>query len=138
MCLCAYIGTDQKLEIGKFVQYKTLLYLEEPSEDELKGLRNKFTKKYIYYIGSETGCSCGFMYEEDEDLDEEDYSIESPKELIKFLKKIAEHENIEFYSCWESEWDLPIKFNIELNVNDLTLENYFGPNQLEFITFNNE
>jgi len=137
MCLCVYIGTDQNLEVGKFIENETLLYLEKPTEDELIGLQNKFSKKNIYYVGSETNCSCGFMYEKDEDLDDEDYSTASPKKIIEFLKKISKNENIEFYSCLEGDWNLPIESNIELNINNISLENYFGPNQLQFITFKN-
>jgi len=108
---------------------------KKPTEDELNNLRNKFTKKNIYYVGSDTGCSCGFMYEEDEDFEEDENEKDSPNELIKFIKEKCDNENIELYSCWEGEWNLPTKSNVEINVNNLNIENYFGPKQLECITF---
>lgn len=138
MCLCVYIGTNQNLDIGEFVANETLLYLEIPTEDELNNLKKKFTKKHIFYVGSNTCCSCGFMYEKDEDFDDEENDTASPLELIKFLKDNSKYEDIEFYSCWEKEWNLPAKSKIEININNLNLENYFGPEQLQFITFKNE
>gem|GEM_PF-3788685 len=36
MCLCVYIGTNQNLETGKFIQDETLLYLEKTNRRRTK------------------------------------------------------------------------------------------------------
>ncbi|MBK7959706.1 MAG: hypothetical protein IPK03_17480 [Bacteroidetes bacterium] len=137
MCLAVYIGTNKELELGTFVANETDIYFEQPSEEEATALRPKFTKTNIYYVGSDTSCSCGLLFDSNDfDDPEEDMNKKSPQKLIDFITEMTLTENIELYSCWEGDWDLPIESNIELDIRNIKLDkNYFGPQQKEFILF---
>ncbi|MBK9399637.1 MAG: hypothetical protein IPN36_01910 [Bacteroidetes bacterium] len=63
MCYCVYLGTNRQLELGNFVPEQTDIFLQQLSEEEQTFLRPKFTKRNIYYVGSDTGCSCGLAFE---------------------------------------------------------------------------
>lgn len=138
MCYFVYIATDEVLETSSFVPNETLLYLEKPSENELEGLIEKFSKKNIYYVGSDQGCSCGFLYEIDEDFEDDENDKDSPQKLIDFITELTKNQDIELYCCWSGEEDFPIISNKILDIRKITLDNYFGPHDKEFITFSKQ
>lgn len=139
MCLAVYISTDKELETGTFVAGQTYIYFEKPTVEEAKALRPKFSKKNIYYVGSSSGCSCDFGFDSEdfyatELISEEDKK--SPQKLIEFLTEMTLSENIEFYCCWEGDWNLPVESKREIDIRNISLENnYFGPKEREFINF---
>jgi hypothetical protein len=124
MCLAVYISTDKELELGTFVTGLTDIYFEKLSEEEEVALRQKFSKKNIYYIGSSSGCSCDFGFDSENFNDTELVSEEdkkSPQKLIDFLTEMTLSENIEFYCCWEGDWNLPIESRKEIDILDISL-----------------
>ncbi len=139
MCLAVYISTDKELELRTFVAGQTDIYFEKPSDEEENALRPKFSKKNIYYIGSSSGCSCDFGFDSEDFGDTELVSEEdkkSPQKLIDFLTEMTLSENIEFYCCWEGDWNLPTESKIEIDIRNISLDkNYFGPQEKEFINF---
>ena len=137
MCYAVYIGTIEKQEIGKFIPNETTLYLETPTDDELQGLRPKFSKPNIYHVGSDTSCSCGFQFDS-VDIDNPDWKddLKSPARLVDFLKEKTRTEDVEFYCCWEGDWHSDIEIKEEIEINDVSIEeNYFGLTEKQFITF---
>ena len=137
MCYAVYIGTIEKQETGKFIPSETTLYLENPTEDELKGLRPKFTKPNIYYVGSDTSCSCGFDFDS-ANINNPDWkdNLKSPTRLVDFLKEKSKHEDNEFYCCWEGDWHDDIETRDEIEINDISADkNYFGLTEKQFIIF---
>jgi len=139
MCLAVYISTDKELELERFVAGQTDIYFEKLSDDEEIALRPKFSKKNIYYAGSSSGCSCDFGFDSEDFDDTELVSEEdkkSPQKLIDFLTEMTLLENIEFYCCWEGDWNLPIENRKEIDIRNISLDkNYFGPQEKEFINF---
>lgn len=139
MCLAVYIGTNKELELGTFVAGQTEIFFEKLSEDEESALRPKFSKKNIYYAGSSSGCSCDFGFDCDDFNDAELVSEDdkkSPQKLIDFLTEMTIQENIEFYCCWEGDWNLPIENRKEIDICNISLDkNYFGLQEKEFINF---
>jgi hypothetical protein len=136
MCYCVYLGTDRQLELGKFVPEQTDIFFEQLSEDE-RTLRPKFTKTNIYYVGSDTGCSCGLAFDS-ANFDDPDEAInkKSPTRLIELLKEMTLTEDIEYYCCWEGSWDLPTEHTQEIDIRDISLDkNYWGLTEQEFIKF---
>ena len=137
MCYCVYIGTAEKQQVGSFVPEETDLYLEEFSADQEKGIRPKFKSPFIYYVGSDTNCSCGFAFDSEEyNNPEEKENRKSPAKLLKFINERTDKEDLEFYCCWEGEWDDPIENKVEMDIRSISLDkNYFGPVLKQFIIF---
>ncbi len=147
MCYAAYIGTDNKQLVRKFIADQTFLYLEDlTQEKEIIGLRSKFNKIYIYYVGSYQGCSCGFthdptQFDEDDDYDKKEKSnaIKSCNSLLSLIDDLTKKETIEFYCCWEGDWEEPIGESIKIDINKIRLGmNYFGLVERRFILFNQQ
>jgi hypothetical protein len=139
MCLAVYISTDKELELETFVAGQTDIYFEKPSDEEENALRPKFSNKNIYYVGSSSGCSCDFGFDSEDFSDTElvrEEDKKSPQKLIDFLTEMTLLENIEFYCCWEGDWNFPIESKIEIDIKSISLDkNYFGLQEKEFINF---
>jgi hypothetical protein len=137
MCFAVYIGTNKKLELGTFVADQTDIYFEKLSEEEEIALRSKFSKTNIYYVGSDTNCSCGLSFDSVYfDNPEEQINKKSPTRFIEFLKEMTLTEDIEYYCCWEGDWNLPIENTQVIDIREISLnKNYFGLTEKEFINF---
>src|SRR5262245_47353844 len=142
MCYAVYIGTNTKQETAAFISDQTFIYLEQLSQEkEVSGLVSKFTNDHIYYVGSYQGCSCGFAYDptntEEEKIDEEDkIATKSVKALLELINKITKNENLEFYCCWEGDWESAIEERTEMDIRKISLgSNYFGLVEKRFILF---
>lgn len=135
MCFAVYIGTNQKLTTSSWKQDETLLYLEELSKDD-EIVRGKFTKPFVYYVGADTGCSCGFAWEvENYDDPNEQDNKKSPQALIDFIAEQTKKEDMEFYCCWEDDWSDPIEERIELDISDVGLDKYYFMEEKRFVVF---
>jgi len=135
MCFAAYIGTNQKQTLTTWKQSETLLYLENLSKDD-EVVKTKFSKSYVYYVGADTGCSCGFAWEVEYFNDpEEQERKKSPQKLIDFIRVLSEKESIEFYCCWEGDWDDPIIEKIELDIRNISLDKLYFMEEKQFVTF---
>jgi hypothetical protein len=137
MCFAVYIGTNQKLTTGQFVPEKTDIYLKALSVEEEVALRKKFTKPNLYYIGSDTSCSCGLVFDSNEfDNPEEQQNKKSPQRFLEFLDELTKKEDIEYYCCWVGDWDDPIEITNEIDIRNISLDkNYFGLTERVFIRF---
>ena len=147
MCYAVFIGTNIIQTTGTFIANQTDLYLEEPSQDELIGLRPKFTKTYLYYVGSYQGCSCGFScdptnlndQETGNDKVEQIKAVRSVTALLSLIDKLTKQEDLEFYCCWEGDWKSPIEYRDQIDIRQIRLgTNYFGLTEKEFTLFNQQ
>ena len=137
MCYAVFIATSQPQQVGVFIPGVTALYLEIPGDDELKALKDKFTLPYIYYVGSDTKCSCGFEFRSElfDDPEWQD-SKASPQALLDLLNKLTLTGDVEYYCCWDGDWNEPIYCTQTLNSREIKLnENYFELIKGEMITF---
>ncbi|WP_207429367.1 hypothetical protein [Pedobacter sp. SYSU D00535] len=137
MCFAVFIGTDEELETGEFVPKETDIYFEEISPEQNEYLRSKFSKQYIYYVGSDTRCSCGLnFYSAEFDNPEWQDNKRSPQKFIEFIKERTEKELLEYYCCWEGDWEEDPEDFEEININNISLDkNYFGLTERQFIIF---
>lgn len=137
MCFAVYIGTNKELELGKFDPERTDIYFEKLSSEVEILLRPKFTKRNIFYVGSDTSCSCGLAFDSaDFDDPKKQANKKSPTKFIEFIKDMTLTENLEYYCCWEGEWNLPTENIQEIDIREITLDkNYFGLTEKEFIKF---
>lgn len=137
MCYAVYIGTNKVLKLGQFVPEQTDIYFENPTDEELTELREKFTKQNIYYVGSDTDCSCGLNFVS-QFYDSPDWADnkKSPSKFIDFLKDATLDEDIEYYCCWTGDCASDIEHNQEIDIREISLDkNYFGLTEKEFIKF---
>jgi hypothetical protein len=65
-------------------------------------VRTHFTKRHIYFLGSHTGCSCGFQYGVGGDDDAQ--GRESVRQLGVYLTAaVARVGPVELYACWDGD-----------------------------------
>lgn len=121
MCHAVYIWTNKKEKITNFIHGETFLYLQELDKDEEKWLKDKFSKKYIYYVWAYTWCSCWFVLDEENSLEEE---IKSTKELLKLINKLTKDDSLEFFACWEWEWEDKINKKSILEIDNISLKDF--------------
>jgi hypothetical protein len=76
---------------------------------EADGLKAKFTKPYIYYVGSDISCSWGFNINYENFNPREKDDSKSPSALIEFIEARTQIEDLEFYCCWDGDWNEPIE-----------------------------
>lgn len=68
-------------------------------ERDERAVRARFTKPYVYFLGADTGCSCGFSYDAPEDPPAE--SRASNRQLRRYLAAaVAQVGPVELYACW--------------------------------------
>lgn len=136
MCYCVYIATAKAQETGTFTPNKTELYLEEPSPKELVDLSSKFSNPHIYHVGSYSNCSCGFNLPKDqfENPSWRD-ARRSVERFIDLIKAETQQEDLEFYCCWAGNTASAPEEHIRFNANSISLENYFGLTENQFIIF---
>ncbi|WP_375562703.1 hypothetical protein ACE193_09255 [Bernardetia sp. OM2101] len=138
MCYAVYIATNQKLEEKYFDSKKEDIRISKIDETIKTVLGSKFSKKNIYYLGSDgNSCSCGFAFaSQDIFLPEEaEENKKAPIKLIKLLKELTLIENVEYYCCWEGDQKKDVKFHRAINIQTITMDNYFGLVEQEFIDF---
>lgn len=76
--------------------------------DAEEAVRQHFTKPYVYFLGSHTGCSCGFQY--GEYVEEDSEGRESVRRLGGYLAAAVEQlGQVEVYACWDGEEAEPVE-----------------------------
>ena len=127
MCYAVFIAVSTRQKTSEFIPDVTKLYLEEPDSEQLNALSDKFTLPYIYYVGSDTKCSCGFEFHSELFNDQEwQDSKASAQALLDLLNKLTANNFVEFYCCWDGDWDEPVEHRRILNSREITLAgNYF-------------
>jgi len=137
MCYAVFIATSTPQQTTEFVPDVTKLHLELPADKELAALKDKFTLPYIYYVGADTKCSCGFVFHSEyfDDPDWQD-SKASPQALLDLLNDLTINESVEYYCCWDGDWAEPAEESRILNSRNIALDkNYFELIEREFILF---
>jgi len=136
MCYAVFIATPAPLQTVEFIPAVTKLYLRLPNEKEMAGLGDKFTMPYIYYVGSDSKCSCGFQFYSWRFDDPEWQDKSSPSALLNLLNQLTISDDVEYYCCWDGDWNELIESTRVLNSHKITLENnYFELVEREHIRF---
>ena len=101
MCMALYIAADTPLpEIPQTSPPAPLSV--EPIEEADQAVRVHFSKPYVYFVGSHTGCSCGFQYGPDAQDDLE--GRESVRQFGAYLAEaVARAGPLELYACWSGD-----------------------------------
>lgn len=90
MCLALYLAAAQELPVIAWDDTKPAFHvLRLPSGAE--GVRKHFRSKYVYYAGSQQGCSCAFNYE---------HEYDSIVELRNYLRNaLICVDEVEMFAC---------------------------------------
>lgn len=108
MCYVVYLGTNKKVIASQWDESKPSFFVEKIPSNELESLKNQFSMKHIYYVGSHTHCGCGFSYDEEFNKEIEDIN-DSKNDVLKFnelLKEILNTSNeCEVFLCWSGDED---------------------------------
>ena len=115
MCYAVYLGTDVGLQVSEFNVNKPDFYIGEIDKLKEGAVRNQFTKRNVYYIGSHEGCGCGFVFQ-DSDAREESGQEEkfgdnkkSVKNFCDLIRSVlSQSDDCEVFLCWEgNQADVP-------------------------------
>ena len=133
MCFSLFAGTSRPLPRSEWILDGPLVNVRNLHESDA-WTRAFFTKPEIQYIGSDTGCSCGFPtvmqdgygnwpYYKDPVKDAED--IESDKNICNELCKIltqADEDWIELYGIWAGNEGCEPLAREEVSLDDIRRE----------------
>ena len=107
MCMVLYAAADAPLQ--EFPQSTPPAPLSARLiEGTEEAVRPHFTKPYVYFLGSHTGCSCGFQY--GEGIEEDSEGRESVRQLGEYLVAAVQCAGaVEVYACWDGEEAEPVE-----------------------------
>lgn len=132
MCLMLYIGCNQDLSLKK----ERYLTIETLPENEV-AVAQWFDTNNVYYVGSHSGCSCGFphvvaekpidyfdgMFDDNEHSEDD---LNSIKELLRLVNGlIRQNSPITLYPVWDGDQDLNPKGTISINVSGIDPSHFF-------------
>jgi len=96
-----------------------------PIHGDEVSVRARFSKPHVYFLGSHSGCSCGFSYGYSPDTDPA--GRESVGELGSYLAEAVGYAGpIELYACWVGDEAEPPRERATVAAT------YFGRNGDEF------
>jgi hypothetical protein len=108
MCMALYLATDEPAEGPPLNDASPQFNVQQIKEPEQR-VRTQFSKPHIVYLGSHTGCSCGFAYGDSviaspEDAEEDTSARESVTALRSYLLALlTTSATVELFSCWEGD-----------------------------------
>jgi hypothetical protein len=106
MCLAVYLASDKPLPLIEWNEKEPSFYVGELTKSD-KSVKIQFEFPYIYYIGSDEGCGCGF-FKKGRESDELFRAEENYSKLASYLEK--QHQKAK-----ESKYSLVGKVTKKLN-----------------------
>lgn len=99
--MAVYIASDADLPLIPWIEEKPS-FCVTPVRDGEEFVTNRFTKRNVAYVGSYQGCSCGFVVDPDDTMDDEWDRLceESVRKLADYVEALLKHGTVEIYSCW--------------------------------------
>lgn len=133
MCLMVYLACDGQLPTFEWNSEAPDFYVTELKEtdDGYKEVRSILTKRYLYNIGSHTGCGCGFSYGTYEPFNEDDIQEDtkgrgSVNQLFQYIKRSLEnHNSVELFNCLAGNEGMSPQNTYELNIDHIKLGDSF-------------
>jgi hypothetical protein len=90
MCLALYLAAPQELPVIAWDESKPAFHVVHLSK-RADGVRKHFRASYVYYAGSQQGCSCAFNYE---------HEYDSIVELRNYLRNaLICVDEVEMFAC---------------------------------------
>lgn len=99
MCLAVYVASDQPLPVVAWDEAAPDFYIKQ-YQGRFQPLRH-VTKPYHYYVGSHTGCGCGFLYDGvSEGIAEYETIRRMYQRLARYLTDVTAGAPVELFICW--------------------------------------
>jgi hypothetical protein len=120
MCMMFYAAADAPLPV---IAQTTppAAFSVEPIVAVDEGVRAQFTKPHVYFLGSHSGCSCGFKY--GVGGDDDDFGRESVAQLSHYLaENVAAAGPIELFACWDGDQAEPATERLTVSVGAISAE----------------
>jgi len=90
MCLALYLAGSQELPVIPWDESKPGFHVVRLPKS-VEAVREQFSSKYVYYVGSAQGCSCAFNYE---------HEYDSIVELRDYLRNaLICVDQVEIFAC---------------------------------------
>jgi len=122
MCFVLYMASDRERAVIPWDEKNLNFHVTANDSDALKASQH-FTKKNIYYLGSDNGCGCGFRRETDgyiDDPKELASKAENHRNLHNYLKEcLKDEQTIELFSCWSGDETDKVEHRQEIALSDL-------------------
>lgn len=98
MCLAVYIGSDRPVQVSKWDRKNPGLYIAMLTSDDA-GVKAKFSFPNVYYVGSNTGCGCGFLKDviSGDEFQDAQANFSHLAKIISALQ--AQNAGVELYAC---------------------------------------
>lgn len=95
MCLAVYVAVE-----GSIPGIDERQFNVRPLARREERVRRQFSKTNVYYVGSHTGCGCGFI---GDDPDPEDVAAraQSVRAFVAYLDAQLPVDDLELFTCWE-------------------------------------
>jgi hypothetical protein len=96
-----YLAADEALE-GIPETHPPAAFSVRTLVSREEAVRRHFSKPYVYFLGSHSGCSCGFSFGFGGDLENE--GRESVRRLREYLEGAVHFAGtVELYACWDGD-----------------------------------
>lgn len=107
MCMVVYAGSDHPLPTWLWDQNRPAFHVTARA-DPTDPVRQRFTKPFVYYLGSHEGCGCGFHYGPyaggEINPAVEPAVTDSRRRLGEYLAVALQHQpEVEVYACWSGD-----------------------------------
>lgn len=101
MCKVVYIAADKELPLITEGDPPPPLSVRELTADEAV-VRGVLTQPFVYFVGSYTGCSCGFDYAAGADLEADGRS--SVRRFREYLEAVVPNVgSLAIFPCWDGD-----------------------------------
>jgi len=128
MCLVAYIAARQALPVIGWDPAAPAFHVRE-DDAGIAQVRGHFRLPFVYYIGSHTGCGCGFnSLDANADAGQPESSHRTLAALGEYLRAaVAQAGPLELYTCWDRDEADPIEHHLTVGVNNFNADMQWFP-----------
>jgi hypothetical protein len=135
--MAVFVAAAEPLPFVAWNEASPAFHLQAISDAE-EGVRARFSKPHVYFLGAHTGCSCGFNYglrdvHGADDLAEEAASRASVTALADYLRRVvANHGEVEVFAGWEGDWEREPEQRLEITPDWFGGERFAMPEKVWF------
>lgn len=130
MCFVLYLGSNRERPVSAWVETARRFYVKAGDEDAERA-RGHLEKQRVYYLGSSSGCGCGFRREPDwvfaeEDPTQREEVERDQRDLVGYLRACLEdEEELELLGCWSGDEEAPPKKQRALTLEELASPEFY-------------
>jgi hypothetical protein len=115
MCLGVFLAAAEPVpQLAPWTDTPSLCL--RPLSAREAGAREKFSYRHVYYVGSHTGCSCGFSAG---DPANDRARASTTADLVALLRAAPGDAPFELWACWEGDEVEPVQARLRFPLGDL-------------------